>query len=245
MLVATTGPGADRTYGTPIAVVLPERGAMNAMTVSSHDANKSGPRPADCRMLPSSRPVSAALIVRSLASASEARSRAADLADGPRVSGRMPGLRRSAATGSPGRALRRATARHTTAATMAAAIPSAAATAATTGVGVPGHARLVRPVTRSPAHRQENAGTRPPASPAAARAAAHVSPATANSPQHSARTLHMPAAFPADSGTRGPVARFTARPCPARGGSPDRCHTAGARLRRGSVRPGCPAVPRS
>ena len=41
-----TAPGADRTYGMLSAVVLPDRGAMNATTVSSHDANSAGPRPA-------------------------------------------------------------------------------------------------------------------------------------------------------------------------------------------------------
>src|SRR6185312_17343950 len=35
LLVATAGPGADRTYGTAIAVVFPDRGAMKAMIVSS------------------------------------------------------------------------------------------------------------------------------------------------------------------------------------------------------------------
>ena len=42
------------------AVVLPERGAMNAVMVSSQDANRAGPRPAGRLRSPSSSPVSAA-----------------------------------------------------------------------------------------------------------------------------------------------------------------------------------------
>ena len=42
------------------AVVLPERGAMNAVTVSSQDANRAGPRPEGRLRSPSSSPVSPA-----------------------------------------------------------------------------------------------------------------------------------------------------------------------------------------
>ena len=41
--VAITAPGADSTNGIACAVVLPDRGAMNATTVSSHDAYTAGP----------------------------------------------------------------------------------------------------------------------------------------------------------------------------------------------------------
>ena len=39
-----TAPGADSTNGIACVVVLPDRGAMNATTVSSHDAYTAGPR---------------------------------------------------------------------------------------------------------------------------------------------------------------------------------------------------------
>src|ERR1700730_14714477 len=55
--VAMTAPGADRTYGMDSAVVLPERGAMNATTVSSHDAYSSALRLCGCCLSsPSSSP---------------------------------------------------------------------------------------------------------------------------------------------------------------------------------------------
>src|ERR1035441_5582811 len=56
LLVATTAPGADRTYGILSAVVLPERGAMNAVMVSSQDANRAAPRPAGRLRSPSRSP---------------------------------------------------------------------------------------------------------------------------------------------------------------------------------------------
>ena len=122
MLVATAGPGADSTYGTPSAVVLPDRGAMNAISVSSHEAYSAGPRPPGCSRSPSSRPMSAGLIRRELVPARDGRSRAAVRADGRGVSGSIPGLRRSAATGSPWRGSRAAIACH------ASAMPAATAT---------------------------------------------------------------------------------------------------------------------
>jgi hypothetical protein len=36
--VATTAPGASNVNGTAYAVVLPDRGAMNASPTSSHEA---------------------------------------------------------------------------------------------------------------------------------------------------------------------------------------------------------------
>lgn len=41
--VATTAPGASSTWGTATSLVLPERGAMNTTSTSSHDARSSGP----------------------------------------------------------------------------------------------------------------------------------------------------------------------------------------------------------
>ena len=84
------------------AVVLPERGAMNAVMVSSQDANRAGPRPAGRLRSPSSSPVSAAGSDRGLAPASDGRSLMAVFAAGTGVSGVICGLPASAATGSPG-----------------------------------------------------------------------------------------------------------------------------------------------
>ena len=88
------------------AVVLPERGAMNAVMVSSQDANRAGPRPDGLRS-PSSSPVSAGGSLRGLTPASDGRSLMAFLAAGTDVSGVICGLRDSAATGSSGRGMRR------------------------------------------------------------------------------------------------------------------------------------------
>ena len=84
------------------AVVLPERGAMNAVMVSSQDANRAGPRPEGRLRSPSSSPVSAAGSDRGSAPASDGRSLMAVLAAGTGVSGVICGLPASAATGSPG-----------------------------------------------------------------------------------------------------------------------------------------------
>src|SRR5580658_7047748 len=87
LLVATTAPGADRTYGMLSAVVLPDRGAMNAVMVSSQDANKAGPRPDGRLRSPRRSPVSPAGSTRELAPASDGRSLIAVSAAGIGVSG--------------------------------------------------------------------------------------------------------------------------------------------------------------
>ena len=99
-----TGPGADRTNGIACAVVFPDRGAMNATTVSSHDAYTVGPpAPRPVRISrPSASPASAGCTPRGSAPARERRSLTAVRAIGSRVSTRIRGLRASAATGSPG-----------------------------------------------------------------------------------------------------------------------------------------------
>ena len=98
------------------AVVLPDRGAMNAVMVSSQDANRAGPRPQGRLRSPSSSPVSAAASDRGLAPASDGRSLMAVLAAGTGVSGVICGLPASAATGSPGLGMRAAMIRHAMAA---------------------------------------------------------------------------------------------------------------------------------
>src|SRR5580658_5149487 len=131
LLVATTAPGADKTYGTLSAVVLPERGAMNAVRVSSQEAKTAGPRPAGRLRSPSSSPVSPAGSARGLDPASDGRSLIAVLAAGTGVSGVICGLPASAATGSPGRGIRPAMIRHVTVTVVAAAAANVTATRAT------------------------------------------------------------------------------------------------------------------
>ena len=163
------------------AVVLPERGAMNAVMVSSQDANRAGPRPDGRLRSPSSSPVSAAGSARGLAPASDGRSLMAVFAAGTGVSGVICGLTASAATGSPGRGVRAAMIRHATVPAVTAAPASATAITTTRMVGVPGHAWLVRHRARLMTQRSLNGGTCPPDSAAASRAASQASQAAAAS----------------------------------------------------------------
>ena len=142
------------------AVVLPERGAMNAVMVSSQDANRAGPRPEGRLRSPSSSPVSAAGSDRGLAPASDGRSLMAVLAAGTGVSGVICGSPASAATGSPGLGMRAAMIRHAMIPAVMTAHASTAAISATRMVGVPGHAWLVRQRARLMTHRSLNGGMR-------------------------------------------------------------------------------------
>ena len=138
------------------AVVLPERGAMNAVMVSSQDANRAGPRPEGRLRSPSSSPVSAAGSDRGLDPASDGRSLMAVFAAGTGVSGVICGLPESAATGSPGLGMRAAMIRHPMTPAVMTAHASTAAISATRMVGVPGHAWLVRQRARLMTHRSLN-----------------------------------------------------------------------------------------
>ena len=191
------------------AVVLPERGAMNAVMVSSQDANRAGPRPAGRLRSPSSSPVSAAGSDRGSDPASDGRSLMAVLAAGTGVSGVICGLPASAATGSPGLGMRAAMIRHTMVPAVMTAHASTAAISATRMVGVPGHAWLVRQRARLMTHRSLNGGMRRPARAAAMRAASQASQAAAARPQPISSTTQTPAPLPASSGIRGPAARVT------------------------------------
>ena len=191
------------------AVVLPERGAMNAVMVSSQDANRAGPRPDGRLRSPSSSPVSAAGSDRGLAPASDGRSLMAFFAAGTGVSGVICGLTASAATGSPGRGMRAAMSRHAMAPAVTAAHASTTAISTTRMVGVPGHAWLVRQRARLMTHRSLNEGMRRPARAAAIRAASQASHAVPASPQPISSTTQTPAPLPARSGIRGPAARVT------------------------------------
>ena len=75
LLVAMTAPGADSTYGMPSEVVLPLRGPMNASTVSSQEAYRSGPFPPGCLRRPSTSPMSAGGRLPGRAPVSDGRSR--------------------------------------------------------------------------------------------------------------------------------------------------------------------------
>ena len=146
--VATTGPGADSRYGTASAVVLPERGAMKATTVSSHDAYRVGPRPAGSCSSPSTSPMSPG--------ASRAAAASETGGAGPRPRGRgQPSAHGSAGCRPAPRPGRRAgeygrrppaTPPHCHRGLPAA---STAAAAATAGVGVWGQALPVRPCRTS------------------------------------------------------------------------------------------------
>ena len=220
------------------AVVLPERGAMNAVMVSSQDANRAGPRPEGRLRSPSSSPVSAAGSDRGLAPASDGRSLMAVLAAGTGVSGVICGLTASAATGSPGRGMRAAMIRHAMVPAVTTAPASTAAISTTRMVGVPGHAWLVRQRARLMTHRSLNGGMRRPDSAAASRAASQASQAAAASPQPISSTTQTPAPLPARIGTRGAAARLTAGPpppAPARSG-----RRAGGARQRAAARSGAP-----
>src|SRR4029077_13707031 len=109
------------------AVVLPERGAMNAVMVSSQDANRAEPRPEGRLRSPSSRPVSASDSDRGLDPASDGRSLMAVFAAGTGVNGVIRGSPDSAATGSPGLGRRAAMIRHAMTPAVMTAHASAAA----------------------------------------------------------------------------------------------------------------------
>ena len=188
------------------AVVLPERGAMNAVTVSSHEANRAGPRPEGRLRSPSSSPVSPAGSVRGLAPLSDGRSLIAVSAARTGVSGLICGLTASAATGSPGRGMRAAMTRQAVIPAAMTAQASTRSITATRRVGVPGHAWPVRNRTRLMTHRSLNGGTRRPASTAASRAASQASQAAAIRLQARSKMIHTPAPFPARTGTRGRTA---------------------------------------
>ena len=200
---------------------MPLRGPMNASTVSSQEAYRSGPFPPGCLRRPSSSPMSAGARLPGRAPASEGRSRtpcsrggaAGELADGP-----VPAERGDRVAG-PGDApggeppgdeprRRRATAART------------APVTATRGVGVPGHACAVRPCSTAVTHRTLNGGTRPPVMAAASRAAAHASQASPARPHAAASSTQASAALPAANGGRGPSARLTAASAAARRGWP-------------------------
>ena len=192
------------------AVVLPERGAMNAVMVSSQDANRAGPRPAGFLRSPSSSPVAPAGRARGLTPARDGRSRIAVSAAGTGVSGLICGLTASAATGSPGREIRAAMNRHTMATAVMTPQASRRAISTTRRVGVPGQAWLVRHRARVMIQRSPNGGTCPPARAAAIRAASQASHAAMTRPQPISRTTQIPAPLPARTGTRGPAARLIA-----------------------------------
>jgi len=220
LLVATTAPGADRTYGMLSAVVLPDRGAMNAIRVSSHDANSAGPRPASRFRSPRSSPVSPGGRAQGSAPASDGRSLIAVFAAGIGVSGRICGLAASAATGSPGRGIRAAMTRQVTIPAAMAAPASTAPSSRTRTVGVPGQVWPVRPRARPRSQCSPNEGARWPVRAAAIRAASQASQAPTTRPQPSRRTTHTPAPLPARIGTRGPAARLITG-SPLRGLQPD------------------------
>ena len=150
------------------------------------------------------------------APASEGRSRTPFSAAGDCPSWRTARSRLSAATGSPGRVARRATARQATSPTAPRTAARTAPATATRGVGTPGHAWAVRPCSRARTQRTPNGGMRAPATAAASRAAAQASHASAARPQNRAISAHATAAFPDASGGRGPIARLTAPSAGAR-----------------------------
>ena len=192
------------------AVVLPDRGAMNAVRVSSQDANRAVPRPAGRWRSPSSSPVSPAGSTRGLAPPSDGRSLIAVCAAGIGASGLICGLAASVATGSPGRGIRAAMTRHVRVPAVTAAPVSATTMSKTRTVGVPGQVWPVCPWARLMIQCSPNGRTWRPASAAAIRAASQASHAPAARPQPSSRTTQTPAPLPARIGTRGPAARLIA-----------------------------------
>ena len=166
------------------AVVLPERGAMNAVMVSSQDANRAGPRPAGRLRSPSSSPVSAAGSGRGRAPASDGRSLMAVFAAGTGVSGVICGLPASAATGSPGLGMRAAMIRHAmTPAVMTAQASDGARSPRPGGWACQATPGAVRDRARPMTHAAERGHG--PCRPAAAaiRAASQASQAAAARPQ--------------------------------------------------------------
>ena len=110
--VAITAPGAVRTNGIACAVVLPDRGAMNATTVSSQEAKTAWPAPAaGSHQLPEREP-GLRRVQRARVGAGQRLPQAHRSAGGGlRVSARIRGLRARAATGSPGAGRSRAVTR--------------------------------------------------------------------------------------------------------------------------------------
>ena len=211
--VAITAPGADSTNGIAWAVVFPDRGAMNATTVSSQEAYTTGPRRLPGRSSrPSASPVWAGSSARGSAPARDRRSPVAVRAAGRLVSARMRGLRASAATGSPGTGRSRAVRQAATPASSAASPARTIAVVTTATVGVCGHARPVRPCRTSPANPAPNGSVLPPVIAAAILAAAQISPARATSDQQPASTAQPAAVPPGAADGRGPSARLTAGP---------------------------------
>jgi len=216
--VAITAPGADSTNGIACEVVFPDRGAITATTVSSHDAYTTGPvtarRPGRINR-PSASPACAGSISRGSWPLSDRRSPTAARAAAWWVSARIRGFLASAATGSPAGGRRRPIARPVTAASTAAPAISTTAMTATATVGVCGQARQVRPCRTSAMNFSPNGSAVPPVIQAATLAAAQSSQPAVASAQQPASASHAPAVPPEASGGRGPSVRLTAASRPA------------------------------
>ena len=208
-----TAPGADSTNGIACAVVLPDRGAMNATTVSSHDAYTAAPgRPAGAQQ-PAEREPGLGRVHRPRVGAgqgpAQARRGPGDRQPGQRPHPRIAGQRRDRIPGSwpqphdhPGTTVAR-TATHparTTAVTV------------TATVGVCGHACPVRPCRRSPANFMPNGSAVPPRDPRREPGRGPDQPDSATSAQQAISTAHPAAVPPGATDGRGPSARLTASP---------------------------------
>ena len=208
--VAMTAPGADSTNGTACAVVLPPRGAMNATTVSSHDAYTAAPgRPPGRSSRPSASPASAGSTARRSEPVRDRRRPTATRTTGSRVSARIRGLRASAATGSPGAGHSRTITRAPIVARTTTHPARTKTVTVTTTVGVCGHACPVRPCRTSPANFMPNDSAVPPVIHAASLAANQISPTSATRDQHATSTAHPATVPPGAADGRGPSARLT------------------------------------
>src|SRR5207302_434946 len=140
-------------------------------------------------------------------SARHGRSRIARCATGPWVSAVIAGLSPSAAMGSPGTGRRRWIITQAATPMPAASRYTAATHTATNGVGVCGHAWVVRPARTSLKNIYHERAVVPPLSQAAACAPAHPSAARPTADQQHASTVQgTAAALVAEA--RGPSARL-------------------------------------
>ena len=198
-----TGPGADSTNGIACAVVLPDRGAMNATTVSSHDAYTAGPRRPPGRIsCPRASPASAGSIDRGIGAGqgpAQPGGGAGDGQPGQRPHPRVAGQRRDRIPRASRHAPSSRTA--TTASTAASAASSRTAVTATAD------GRGVRPRVRRAPVQQVTGEFHPERFPVAAcdrpgdRAAAQISAASAASDQQAISTA-QPAAVPPGASRR-------------------------------------------
>ena len=213
-----TAPGADSTNGIACAVVFPDRGAMNATTVSSHEAYTAGPGwPPGRISCPSASPASAGLH-RARVGAGQ-RPAQLNRAPGGRQPGqpahpRVAGQRRHRVSGRRAQP-RREPDRPRPLRPRRTPSQDDGRSAPTAAVGVCGQARLAWPVQDvTDEFHAERLRPAPPVTAAAIRAAAQIRPRSATSAQQPASTA-QPAAVPpgAVGGPRSQRPAHRGSPC--------------------------------